>query len=130
MGRAGVCALDFSPAMGYLGKDKRVAYALGCVGHGVAMMNMSGQIMRDLVLARDAEFTNLFFVNRGVVPLPPEPLRFVLGESIRRALKAQDAWEARRGSGGWRARAEKSDKPVGNCDLPLSGRNRSAILPT
>ena len=33
------------------------------------------------------------------VPVPPEPLRFVLGESIRRALKAQDAWEERRGSG-------------------------------
>ena len=32
-----------------------------------------------------------------MIPLPPEPLRFVLGESIRRALKAQDAWEARRG---------------------------------
>ena len=79
MGRAGVCALDFSPAPGYLGKDKRVAYSLGCVGLGVAMMNMAGQIMRDLVLARDSEFTNLFFVNRGVIPLPPEPLRFVLG---------------------------------------------------
>ncbi len=62
-------------------------------------MNMAGQIMRDLVLERDSEFTNLFFVNRGVIPLPPEPLRFVLGESIRRALKAQDAWEARKRSG-------------------------------
>jgi len=38
-------------------------------------------------------------VNRGVIPLPPEPLRFALGESIRRALKAQDAWEARKGAG-------------------------------
>ncbi len=84
--------------MGYLAKDKRVPYALGCVGHGLAF-NMAGQIMRGLVLARDSEFTNLFFVNRGVIPLPPDPLRFVLGESIRRALKAQDAWEARSGSG-------------------------------
>ena len=64
--------------MGYLVKDKRVPYALGCVGHGLAM-NMAGQIMRGLVLTRDSEFTNLFFVNRGVIPLPPEPLRFVLG---------------------------------------------------
>jgi len=91
--------LDFFPAMGYLGKEKRAAYALGCVGHGVAMMNMAGQIMRDLVLERDTEFTELFFVNRGVIPLPPEPLRFALGEGIRRALKAQDAWEARKGAG-------------------------------
>jgi len=59
----------------------------------------AGQIMRDLVLERETEFTELFFVNRGVIPLPPEPLRFALGESIRRALKAQDAWEARKGAG-------------------------------
>jgi glycine/D-amino acid oxidase-like deaminating enzyme len=91
--------LDFFPAMGYLGGDRRVAYSLGCVGHGVALMNMAGQVMRDLVLERESEFTELFFVNRGVIPLPPEPLRFALGESIRRALKAQDAWEARRGAG-------------------------------
>ena len=43
--------LDFFPAMGYLGRDKRVAYSLGCVGHGVALMNMAGQIMRDLLRA-------------------------------------------------------------------------------
>ena len=87
--------LDFFPGMGYLGGDKRVAYSLGCVGHGVAMMNMAGQIMRDLVLERDSELTELFFVNRRLIPLPPEPLRFALGEGLRGALKAQDAWEAR-----------------------------------
>ena len=38
-------------------------------------------------------------IGRGVIPVPPEPLRFELGESIRRALKAQDVWEARRGPG-------------------------------
>ncbi|MDO8615958.1 MAG: FAD-binding oxidoreductase [Dehalococcoidia bacterium] len=87
--------MDFFPAMGYLGKDRRVAYSLGCVGHGVAMMNMAGQIMRDLVLERESDLTQLFWVNRRVIPLPPEPLRFALGETLRAALKAQDAWEAR-----------------------------------
>ncbi len=91
--------LDFFPAMGYLGKDKRVAYSLGCMGHGVALMNMAGQVMRDLVLEKETELTDLFFVNRWVMPSPPEPLRFALGESIRQALRAQDAWEARRGAG-------------------------------
>jgi glycine/D-amino acid oxidase-like deaminating enzyme len=91
--------LDFFPAMGYLGKDKRVAYSLGCVGHGVALMNMAGQVMRDLVLEKETELTDLFFVNRRVIPAPPEPLRFALEESIRQALRAQDAWEARRGAG-------------------------------
>jgi glycine/D-amino acid oxidase-like deaminating enzyme len=87
--------LDFFPAMGYLGTDKRVAYSLGCVGHGVAMMNMAGQVMRDLVMEKESELTDLFFVNRRVIPLPPEPLRFALGETMRGALKTQDAWESR-----------------------------------
>ena len=88
--------LDFFPAMGYLGKDdKRVAYSLGCVGHGVAMMNMAGQIMRDLVLEQETDLTDLFFVNRRVIPFPPEPLRFAVGEAMRDSLKALDAWEAR-----------------------------------
>lgn len=91
--------LDFFPAMGYLGKDKRVAYSLGCVGHGVAMMNMAGQVMRDLVLEKETELTDLFFVNRWVIPAPPEPLRFALGQGVRQALRAQDAWEGRRGAG-------------------------------
>jgi len=89
--------LDFFPAMGYLGKDRRVAYSLGCVGHGVAMMNMAGQVMRDLVLERQSELSELFFVNRRVIPLPPEPLRFALGEALRWALQAQDAWAGRSG---------------------------------
>jgi len=87
--------LDFFPAIGYLGKDKRVAFSLGCVGHGVALMNMAGQIMRDLVLERESELTELFFVNRRLIPLPPEPFRFALGETLRYVFKAQDAWEGR-----------------------------------
>ena len=61
------------------------------------MMNMAGQVMRDLVLERQSELSELFFVNRRVIPLPPEPLRFALGEALRRALQAQDAWAGRSG---------------------------------
>lgn len=88
--------MDFFPAMGYAGEDRRVAYALGCVGHGVAMMNMAGQVLRDLVLERQTELADLFFVNRSVIPLPPEPLRVAVAEAIRGGLRAQDAWEARK----------------------------------
>jgi glycine/D-amino acid oxidase-like deaminating enzyme len=89
--------LDFFPAMGYLGDDRRVVHALGCVGHGVAMMNMAGQVLRDLVLERDTELTDLFFVNRRLIPLPPEPLRFGVAESLRTFFKAQDSLERARG---------------------------------
>ncbi|MGQ9573013.1 MAG: NAD(P)/FAD-dependent oxidoreductase [Dehalococcoidia bacterium] len=88
--------IDFFPTMGYLGGDRRVIYSLGCVGHGVALTNMAGQILRDLVQEQDTELTDLFFVNRRVIPLPPEPLRFVLAQGIRRTLALQDNWERRK----------------------------------
>jgi glycine/D-amino acid oxidase-like deaminating enzyme len=88
--------LDFFPAMGYLGGDRRVIYNLGCVGHGVALANMAGQILRDLVREQETELTDLFFVNRRTIPLPPEPLRFALAQGIREGMKLQDGWERRK----------------------------------
>jgi len=88
--------IDFFPAIGYVGNDKRVVYSLGCVGHGVAMTTYLGQLLRDLVLERRTDLSELFWVNRRVIPLPPEPMRFALGDGLRRALAAQDAWEARK----------------------------------
>jgi glycine/D-amino acid oxidase-like deaminating enzyme len=87
--------LDFFPSIGYLGDDRRIVFSLGCVGHGVALMNFAGQIVRDLVLEDQTELTDLFFVNRRMIPLPPEPLRFAVGEAMRGAFKGLDAWEGR-----------------------------------
>ncbi len=88
--------IDFFPAMGYLGGDRRVIFSLGCVGQGVALTNMAGQILRDLVREEKTELTDLFFVNRRVIPLPPEPLRSVMFHGGRRMLALQDNWERRR----------------------------------
>jgi glycine/D-amino acid oxidase-like deaminating enzyme len=87
---------DFFPAMGYLGGDRRVIYSLGCVGQGVALTNMAGQVLRDLVREEETELTDLFFVNRRLIPLPPEPLRFAVFQGGRRALALQDSWERRK----------------------------------
>ena len=89
---------DAFPAMGYLGGDRRVIYSLGCVGHGVALTNMAGQVRRDLVREEETELTDLFFVNRRLIPLPPEPLRFAIAQGAVRALTLQDSWEQRKRS--------------------------------
>ena len=83
--------LDLFPALGYLG-GRDVAYAIGCVGHGVAMCHLHGQTLRDLVLERDTDLTRSFFVNRRVIPLPPEPLKRAVLEGIVRFMR----WEDRR----------------------------------
>ncbi len=66
--------LDMAPAIGYAG-DKNVVYSLGTVGHGVSMTQLNGRTVADLILERQTELTNVFFVNRRTIPWPPEPLR-------------------------------------------------------
>ena len=66
--------LDMAPAIGYMG-DERVVYSLGCVGHGVSLTHLNGQTIRDLILERKTDLTDVFFVNRTTIPWPPEPFR-------------------------------------------------------
>ncbi len=82
--------LDMAPAVGTLGRDGRLFYALGCVGHGVSLSVMHGKILRDLVLGEDTELSRLFFVNRRVPWWPDEPFRYPLAQTIREALRLQD----------------------------------------
>lgn len=89
-------AVDLAPAIGYLG-DPRAAYSLGCTGHGVSTCHMNGQVLRDLVLERKTELTDLFFVNRRTLPWPPEPLRMAASGAIRGYLQLED-WAYERGT--------------------------------
>jgi glycine/D-amino acid oxidase-like deaminating enzyme len=88
--------LDFFPAMGYLGSNQRVVYSLGYMGWGVPLATIAGQILRDLVRGERSELTELPFVNRRVIPLPPEPLRSAFVQAVRGAMQAEDGWAARK----------------------------------
>jgi glycine/D-amino acid oxidase-like deaminating enzyme len=81
--------VDLTPALGYLG-DKRITYSIGCVGHGVSMTHLNGWTLSDLVLGKQTERTEVFFVNRRVLRWPPEPIRFVLTKGIKGALDLGD----------------------------------------
>ena len=94
--------LDLVPALGYVG-DERAVYNVGCTGHGVSLMPSNGRILADLVLERKSALTDLWFVNRRVIPWPPEPLRFVVGYIVRGYLQLEDAWYERKGLGDTRA---------------------------
>lgn len=87
--------LDFAPAMGYVGGDRRLIYNLGCVGHGVSLMSMAGQVLSDLALERSTELTRQFFVNRWVLPTPADPLRYVLAQTIRGGMHVADWFDDR-----------------------------------
>lgn len=87
--------MDLTPALGYLG-DKRVVYTLGCIGHGVSTSHLNALTIRDLLLERQSELTACPFVNRRVIPWPPEPLRMAAAVGIRAYLQAED-WAYERG---------------------------------
>ena len=81
--------LDLTPALGYLG-DKRAVYSLGCIGHGVSMTHQNALTLADLLLERETENTACPFVNRRVIPWPPEPLRSAAALAIRAYLNIED----------------------------------------
>ena len=82
--------LDLTPAFGWIGRDRRIAYGFGCLGHGLALMTYAGQLLRDLLLENKSHLTDLFFVNRQIIPWPPEPLRFIAAQAIRGYMHLAD----------------------------------------
>jgi len=81
--------VNFTPSLGYLG-DKRAVYSLGCIGHGVSLSHLNACTLRDLLLERQSELLDCPFVNRKVIPWPPEPLRMMTAKAIRGYLKVED----------------------------------------
>jgi glycine/D-amino acid oxidase-like deaminating enzyme len=89
--------MDLTPALGYLGGDRTAVYGLGCIGHGVAMSYLNGQALADLLTGDgDSETVRQCpFVNRRVIPWPPEPAATAAKYAIRGYLQAEDAFHER-----------------------------------
>ncbi len=110
------------PALGFLGSE-RIVYSLGCSGHGLALSHMNGWTLTDLLRGERTERTEAFFVNRRVVPFPPEPFRLAVSYAVRALMRAEDAWNER-SSGDGERRAEDQATP-----LPASQPRRDAKAP-
>lgn len=82
--------VDMAPAIGFVG-DQRAVYSIGCVGHGVSMAQFNGRTIADLILEKDTDLTQVWFVGRRTLPWPPEPFRFVVSQAIRGYLRVEDA---------------------------------------
>jgi len=75
----------------------RVHYGAGYSGNGVGPSWLGGQILARLALGIEDELTALPLVNRGVRPLPPEPLKRLGGGLVRAAsLRVEEAEQAGR----------------------------------
>ena len=85
--------MDLTPALGYVGEERRAVYSLGCIGHGVSMSYLNGRILADLLLERDDGLAaECPFVNRRTIPWPAEPLATAAKYTLRQYLRAEDAF--------------------------------------
>jgi glycine/D-amino acid oxidase-like deaminating enzyme len=68
-------------------------YAFGYTGNGVGPCQLSGRILASLALDRRDEPTRLAIVDPPPVKVPPEPLRYVGGAIVRRAMVRRESAE-------------------------------------
>jgi glycine/D-amino acid oxidase-like deaminating enzyme len=86
--------VNLSPALGYVA-DQRAVYNLGCIGHGVSMSHMNARLMRNLLLDKEPDLLGCPFVNRRLIPWPPEPLRILATGALRGYLAVEDRFYER-----------------------------------
>ncbi|MEO5884024.1 MAG: FAD-dependent oxidoreductase [Candidatus Limnocylindrales bacterium] len=75
----------------------RVTYALGYTGLGVGASRWAAGVVRDFILRPNEDRLRLRMVASAPVPFPPEPLRSVAVETVRRELDRADRNQGRRG---------------------------------
>jgi len=69
--------LDRVCTMGVRGAHRNVYFALGYSGHGVALALLAGRVIADLHEGNHEAWRELPFYQRKLLPLPPEPLRWI-----------------------------------------------------
>ncbi|HZO12458.1 MAG TPA: FAD-binding oxidoreductase [Polyangiaceae bacterium] len=76
-------ALDFLPCVGRSASE--LFYAIGYAGHGVALATFAGQLVADLMEGRDSVLSTM-----RRVPLPPEPLRWLVARALIGVFEGMD----------------------------------------
>lgn len=66
-----------SGMIGVRGEQRNVYYALGYCGHGVVLANLAGRILTDMFSGDDQAWRGLPIVQPFLLPVPPEPLRWL-----------------------------------------------------
>jgi gamma-glutamylputrescine oxidase len=80
---------DFMPFFDYLDSRSNIVFGGGYGGHGIAMASYAGNTLARMLLAEDTEDVALF-VNRKRPRLPPEPIRWLVGNSLSAIMIAMD----------------------------------------
>ena len=78
-----------------VGLDRRtgIGWAGGYIGDGVAVTNLAGRTLADLITGRDSDITTLPWVNHRSPKWEPEPLRWIAANGSLRLLHIAEANE-------------------------------------
>ena len=78
-----------------VGLDRRtgIGWAGGYIGDGVAVTNLAGRTLADLITGRDSDLTTLPWVNHRSRRWEPEPLRWIAANGSLRLLRIAEAHE-------------------------------------
>jgi len=77
--------LDRICSMGVGGAHGNVYHALGYSGHGVALALLAGRVLADLYDGHHEPWRDLPFYQKRLLPMPPEPLRWIGYQAYTRA---------------------------------------------
>jgi glycine/D-amino acid oxidase-like deaminating enzyme len=89
------------------GGPPRVVYGLGFSGNGVAPALLAGRILASLALGREDEWSRCGLAGGPPGRFPPEPIRFLGGQLVRRAVARKE-------------RREDAERPVGRLTRALA----------
>lgn len=81
-------ALDFLPTVGRARRHPNVLGSIGYAGHGLAQASYAGEMIADLLLERDGPGAALW--GRRRIPMPPEPLRWLVSQGLTRMFEWMD----------------------------------------
>ncbi len=87
---------DWFPSVAY-DRGTGIGVAGGYVGDGVALSNVAGRALADLITDTESEFTGLPFVGRRSPRWETEPFRWIGVNAVTRMFGAADRAEARSG---------------------------------
>jgi glycine/D-amino acid oxidase-like deaminating enzyme len=92
-------AVDYScdglPFIGHLANDPKVSFAAGFSGNGVGPAHLVARVLASLATGIGDEWADSPLIRTPRTYLPPEPIRYLGGQVVRKALERKESAEDR-----------------------------------
>jgi glycine/D-amino acid oxidase-like deaminating enzyme len=82
--------VDMAPVIGFLGKDRKAIFSLGCIGHGVSLTTYNGLTIAEMIAGKKSPRTEMFFVGRKTLPWPPDLITWGAAQAVRGYMRLED----------------------------------------